>query len=226
MSRSRGWERIAWGLGIALVATYGAVRVHGTILKQGELDRFAEARQAVEESRLAGAAAGGTAALHASLPVDFSLWSDKRVRAYEASLEQQLDLPLAVLRIPKFRIEVPVLEGTDDVVLDRGVGHIEGTARPGESGNVGIAGHRDGFFRGLKDVAEGDVIELETLYGTEIYVVDALTIVDPEAVDVLEPTGEPSITLVTCYPFYFVGSAPQRFIVRAVRSSDPVQAGT
>ena len=219
-------ERLAWGLGIVLVVAYGAVRVHGTILKQRELDRFAEARQAVEKSRLAGTAAGRAAALHAQVPVDFSLWSDNRIRAYEASREQHIGAPLAVLRIPKFRIEVPVLEGTEDVVLDRGVGHIAGTARPGDSGNIGIAGHRDGFFRGLKGIAEGYVIELETLYGTETYLVDTLTIVDPGAVEVLEQTEEPSITLVTCYPFYFVGAAPQRFIVRAVRASGPVEAGT
>jgi len=108
-----------------------------------------------------------------------------------------------------------VLEGTDDLVLNRGVGHIDGTPRPGEPGNVGIAGHRDGFFRGLKDVTAGDVIEVETLSQRLRYRIQSLTIVSPQSVDVLEPTAEPALTLVTCYPFYYVGSAPQRFIVRA-----------
>jgi sortase A len=88
---------------------------------------------------------------------------------------------------------------------------------PGASGNSGIAGHRDGFFRGLKDVSPGDTIELDTLEEKQIYRIEQAWIVTPEDVSVLDPTPAQSITLVTCYPFYFVGSAPQRFIVRAVR---------
>jgi sortase A len=110
-----------------------------------------------------------------------------------------------------------VLPGTDDFVLDRAVGHIDDTALPGTNGNIGIAGHRDGFFRGLKDIAAGDPIELETRKGRELYRVERTWIVDPEDVSVLDPTPVQSLTLVTCYPFYFIGSAPQRFIVRAVR---------
>ena len=116
--------------------------------------------------------------------------------------------PLAVLRIPKIRLEVPVLPGTDDRILDRGVGHIEDTAPPGTDGNSGIAGHRDGFFRGLKDIVPGDAIELDTLDGKEAYRVERTWVVDPEDVSVLDPTPTRVLTLVTCYPFYFVGSAP------------------
>jgi sortase A len=112
---------------------------------------------------------------------------------------------------------VAVLGGTDDWTLNRAVGHIEGTAGPGAAGNSGIAGHRDGFFRGLKDVAVGDAIELETLGAVHHYRVTRTWIVEPDDVSVLDPTASPAVTLVTCYPFYFVGSAPQRFIVRAVR---------
>jgi sortase A len=122
-----------------------------------------------------------------------------------------------VLRIPKIRLEVPVLPGTDDHTLDRAAGHIEDTAQPGMDGNSGIAGHRDGFFRGLKDITPGDVIELDTLQGTDVYRVERTWVVKPEDVSVLDPTPTPALTLVTCYPFYFVGSAPERFIVRAVR---------
>jgi sortase A len=111
-----------------------------------------------------------------------------------------------------------VLPGTDDVTLDRAVGHIEGTAAPDAAGNVGIAGHRDGFFRGLKDITQGDLIELVTLQDTVAYRVEKTWIVDPTDVSVLDPTPGRALTLVTCYPFYFVGSAPQRFIVRAVRA--------
>ena len=95
------------------------------------------------------------------------------------------------------------------------MGRIEGTARIGEVGNIGIAGHRDGFFRGLKDIETGDTMELETLTGTQSYVIDKISIVSPEDVYVLDPSEESRITLVTCYPFYFVGKAPLRYIVHA-----------
>jgi len=115
-----------------------------------------------------------------------------------------------------------VLPGTDDGTLDRAVGHIEGTAKPGTDGNAGIAGHRDGFFRGLKDISPGDVIELDTLQGNDSYRVERVWVVDPEDVSVLDPTSTRALTLVTCYPFYYVGSAPRRFIVRAVLAGDKV----
>ncbi len=110
---------------------------------------------------------------------------------------------------------MPIVEGTDDDSLNRAVGHIAGTSKPGMEGNSGIAGHRDGFFRGLKDIAQGDVIQLETLGATQSYRVERTWIVDPEDVSVLDSTPTRSLTLVTCYPFYFIGSAPRRFIVRA-----------
>ena len=108
------------------------------------------------------------------------------------------------------------------MTLNRGVGRIAGTANPGESGNIGIAGHRDGFFRGLKDVGPGDKIEMVTQSRVETYVVDHVVIVDPSDVSVLEPRPQPSLTLVTCYPFYYLGSAPKRYIVQAtVTASEP-----
>jgi len=125
-----------------------------------------------------------------------------------------------VLRIPKIQLEVPVLDGTDDRTLDRAVGYIGGTAQPGTAGNVGIAGHRDGFFRGLKDIAAGDVIEVDTRERTDVYRVERTWVVKPEEVSVLDQTPTPTLTLVTCYPFYFIGSAPRRFIVRAVLVAD------
>jgi LPXTG-site transpeptidase (sortase) family protein len=149
--------------------------------------------------------------------VDYRLWSPKRIKEYEASIAERNDGPLAVMRIPNLDIEAAVLPDSTDWALNRGVGWIEGTALPGEPGNVGIAGHRDGFFRGLKDVASGDTIELELPGRVEQYRVSGITIVKPEDVSVLDPTPEPSLTLVTCYPFYFVGSAPERFIVKATR---------
>ena len=155
---------------------------------------------------------------------DMTLWDLKRVTAWRATLTQQAPPPLAILRIPRLRIEVAVLPGTDEFVLDRGVGHIEDTALPGTDGNSGIAGHRDGYFRGLKDIATGDAVEIETLNGREMYHVERTWLVNPEEVSVLDPTPVRSLTLVTCYPFYFIGSAPQRFIVRAVRGDAVSQA--
>ena len=119
-----------------------------------------------------------------------------------------------------------MLPGTDDVTLNRGVGWIEGTAGPGSDGNFAVAGHRDGFFRSLKDIEIGDEISIEVLGGQLTYVVDELTVVDPTDVSVLNPRDTPSVTLVTCYPFYFVGSAPQRFIVHGSLIEEPLRAAT
>ena len=163
--------------------------------------------------------------LPTDLPVDYSLWDEGRIEEYEESLEHDFGAPLAILRIPTLALQVPLLEGTDDLVLNRGVGRIIGTARPGELGNIGVAGHRDGFFRGLKDLNQGDLIELETLTLTDTYRIDAITIVTPQDVHVLEHQSVPTLTLVTCYPFYFVGSAPKRYIVSATLvESDSVAA--
>jgi sortase A len=221
-------EGLAWGRGFLLLTSYAAVRVHGELMKRQELARFAEARREAQQAGTRAADLDRQTARFAEplLPPNRNLWSSERMEAYEESLHQQTGLPLAVLRIPGIDLEVPVLDGTDDLTLNRAVGRIEGTARIGETGNVGIAGHRDGFFRGLKDVTRGDVIELVTLDQTETYVVEQTWIVDPESVGVLDSTTSQSITLVTCYPFYYVGSAPRRFVVRAVRSDRGEVAGT
>ena len=153
---------------------------------------------------------------------DFELWSPKRIEAYQESLREPSGGPLALLRIRSIGLEVAVLDGTDDLTLNRAVGRIAGTARPGGPGNLGIAGHRDGFFRGLKDLAPGGEMELETLEGARlVYTVRDIWIVQPQDVHVLDPTPEPSLTLVTCFPFYHVGSAPERYIVRAVLERAP-----
>jgi sortase A len=143
-------------------------------------------------------------------------WSSGRKAKYLESQAAELGAPPGLIRIPSLDLTVPVFKGTDELVLNRGAGWIEGTAEIGSAGNVGLAGHRDGFFRGLKDLKAGDLIEVATLEGSLTYRVSEITIVDPEDVYVLAPTPEPSLTLVTCYPFYFVGNAPKRYIVRGV----------
>lgn len=152
---------------------------------------------------------------------DRSLWAEGRIAKYEESLRDDLGLPLAVMRIPRLALEVPLWPGVDERTLNRGLGQIPGTAAPGGSGNTGIAGHRDGFFRVLEGIALGDRIELETLAGVERFEVVETRIVPPTEVGVLDPTTERTLTLVTCFPFYFVGKAPERFIVRA-RAGDVV----
>jgi sortase A len=119
--------------------------------------------------------------------------------------------------IPSLGVSVMIIEGTSGRTLRRAVGHISGTALPGQPGNVGISGHRDTFFRPLRNIQRNDIITVTTQFGEYRYRVVSTRIVDPSNVAVLNPGGNEMLTLVTCYPFYFVGSAPNRFIVRAER---------
>src|SRR5688572_121571 len=148
--------------------------------------------------------------------VDMTLWSAARVKAYKVAAQRETPSTLAILRIPRLMIEVPVYDGTSDAVLDLAAGRIEYTALPGTPGNVGIAAHRDGFFRALKDIKEGDALVLDTPAATEQYRVEWIRITTPDDVSVIDPTPGRAVTLVGCYPFYHTGPAPQRFIVRAV----------
>ena len=147
--------------------------------------------------------------------IDFSLWSAQRIAAYKTSAALMIERPIAILRIPRLGLTAPVFEGTDTLTLNRGLGRIRGTARFGESGNVGIAGHRDSFFRRLKDVGRGDLIEVVTQTGKDDYIVSQIIVVTPSNVAVLRTGSVTALTLVTCYPFYMVGDAPYRYIVQA-----------
>jgi sortase A len=118
-----------------------------------------------------------------------------------------------------------VREGVDDGTLRRSVGHIPETPLPGQPGNVGLAGHRDTFFRQLHNVHKNDRIAIRTLNGEYDYVVDSLTVVKPSDVQVLASTGENVLTLVTCYPFNSIGHAPRRYIVRARRVTNGESGG-
>jgi sortase A len=196
----RRLEWICFAVGATLVLFFAGARFHGAVSQQLELAAFERA------------------ANPGPIPewgVDQSLWAEGRIAKFRDSLSLSFPPPLAVLRIPRIGLQVPVLPGSDDLTLNRAVGIIPGTAMPGEAGNVAIAGHRDGFFRGLKDLETGDAIELETLAGKHEYRVASIRIVDDTELSVLAPTTEPVLTLVTCYPFYFIGNAPQRYIIRA-----------
>ena len=206
----RKGERIFLAIGLTLLGLWAVARFHGSIASRAAMARFqADAPASTGESTPAWQAPVSASG------VDFTLWSWKRIAAYKNSISAKADLPLAILRIPKINLEVPVFNDTDDLTLNRGVGRIVGTAQIGQPGNLGIAGHRDGFFRGLKDVGRNDVVELIRPGGKDQYVITQVQIVNPEDVYVLDPTPAPTLTLVTCFPFYFVGSAPKRYVLTA-----------
>lgn len=194
-------EVVAWVAGTMLLVSAGGRYVEGQTAGQHSIRQFEELQALAQQP---------------AAP-DVTLWSPARVDAWKGMLQAPVSVPLAILRIPRLGLEAPVLEGTGEAALNSGVGHIENTAAPGAHGHVGIAGHRDGFFRGLKDIRPGDTIELDTLPGIERYLVERTWIVEPTDVSVLDPEIGEALTLVTCYPFYYVGPAPERFIVRAVR---------
>ena len=219
------FERISMTCGLLLLVTFAIFKFQQNESSSEGLTAFYQQLQA---SSLVGSGeviAGEPAAISSqpaavsdavpNKPPEFELWSDLRIREHKESLLQEADPPLGVLRIERLNIEVAVYNGTDDFLLNRGVGRIIGTAPIDGNGNLGIAGHRDGFFRGLKDIKPGDVLELQTIHGAVQYRVGSTVIVDPSDVSVLVPTTEQTLTLVTCYPFYFVGHAPKRFIVQA-----------
>lgn len=207
MELLRKLEHMLLTFGVLMLGLYVGAIASRSVLSNAELERF-------ESQRQVSADEAHPVALTAALP-DFRLWSEHRVRGYEESLAADFAPAIGVLRLPRIHIEVPILEGTDDLTLNRGVGHVAGTANPWEEGNIALAGHRDGFFRGLKDIRVGDRVEMLTRERTQVYVIDRIVVVDPSDVSVLRPRAYSSLTLITCYPFYFIGSAPKRYVVQA-----------
>ena len=195
------WTLLA--LGVGLLGYVGYSLVDAKLFQAYEnwrLDR------AVERSRPS----------HAAVPT----------KVFTVSAPSTEDLPrapvvrgavLGRLEIARLGISVIVAEGVDSRTLRRAVGHIPGTALPGQAGNVAISGHRDTFFRALKDIQRDDEVLLTTLEGFYRYRVESIKVVEPGDTAVLDDSTESVLTLVTCYPFYYVGPAPRRFIVRAHR---------
>ena len=198
--------------GIVLLSVFAVAHIH-RLLRSGADQGIFESSRVLPES---------------DFPADFAIRAGEGVtvagestvrfpqRVYFAkSANYSSGEVIGVLRIASLGMEVPVLEGTDKITLNRGVGRIAGTALPGLGGNIGIAGHRDSFFRPLRKVRTGDEIELLTRVGKQTYRVDQIKVTNPKDVSALQPRLTPSLTLVTCYPFYYVGSAPKRYIVTA-----------
>jgi sortase A len=205
--------------GVALLGIYFAAMLHSVLASQFAIWQFHAAQASAAEIETPALSVRS-----ADDDANFTLWSMKRIRAYKDSWGVQYNPPLAVLNIPKLQLTAPVFNGTDEFILNRGVGRIPGSSHPGEEGNLSIAGHRDGFFRSLKDISPGDSIELLTVRGKDVFVVDQIVIVDPTDVSVLKPRGGATLTLVTCYPFYFVGDAPQRYVVQASLKQHTLQS--
>ena len=189
-------ERVLLAIAIACLGYYGYVSAE-TILYQAQEDR------ALDELLLRNDAEPAAHSAATPAPARRALSPAETVGRIE---------------IPRLGVSAIIKAGTDARTLQLAVGHIPGTALPGETGNVGLAAHRDTFFRRLRDIESDDEIRLTTPEGTYTYRVARTDIVEPQDVWVLDPTDHPALTLVTCYPFTYVGTAPQRFIVRAQRT--------
>lgn len=221
MDRRRSIEVCLWVAGLSLLAAYGAVRAwsgyashQGIVaMREARAIHAAELREPLDLKTMEAARITDAAQPSAMAP-NMTTWSNARRAAYHGSAVGPF-VPRAVLRIPSLSLEVAIYEGTSAAVLNRGAGLIEGTALPGADGNIGIAAHRDGFFRPLQRIGAGADLFIDTVESTRRYRVTEVRVVEPKHVAVLRQTVRPTVTLVTCYPFYFVGAAPQRFIVRA-----------
>lgn len=227
LSGPRWIERLLFLIGIVCLGTWAYAFVDTRLSEMREERRLDEAirqRTAAAAAKVhTGSAAAETDTL-GSFQKKEANGQDKEEDDFagfgpgETDLEnlEEGDL-IGRIKIPRVGVSAIVLHGVGKKTLRRSVGHIPGTSLPEQDGNVGLAGHRDSFFRGLKDIRKDDTIELTTLDGTFEYKVEWTKIVRPDDTGVLADEGSPALTLVTCYPFYYVGSAPKRFIVRAHR---------
>jgi sortase A len=184
-------EGACWVAGVALVAYVALAKADAMVAREQDVAEFARQLAAPDQS----------------------LWSDSRIRDYRAALQVADDEPVAVLSVRSIKLEVPVYAHDDELSLNRGAGLIADTGLPDRGGNVGMAGHRDGYFRALKGIRLGDLIEVRTRARLHRYRVTSIKVVEQADARALADTELPTITLVTCYPFYFLGNAPQRFVV-------------
>jgi sortase A len=213
MKRKRGGLEAGFYLaGIALLMMFFQVEA-GTELQPGE-SRIPSQAPVLNPVWIQDPYTSENVLTHVSEP-DQSLWNAKRITDYEESLKVNAAPPLGIFTIKKLNIQVPIYNGTDEFNLNRGAGRIKGMAKMDEVGNLGISGHRDGFFRGLKEIQVGYYIDIQTTRGVESYAVTSITIIPKSDISIMAPTTEKTLTIVTCYPFYFVGHAPKRYIVKA-----------
>lgn len=214
-------EILCWVSGASLVVVYFGLRFDGEIERQQAIAEFKAAAVSVPQTRVSP-----VPAKHSNEPVpltyaapDKTDWSKSRIQRFHSANSDQTQktgLPVAILEIPRIGLEVPVYTIPSERNLNRGAALVAGTAAPDTGGNTAIAAHRDGYFRALEHIALGDILTVRTLRKDRRYKVVWTRIVKPTDISVLRQVAVPSITLITCYPFYFVGNAPKRFIVRAV----------
>lgn len=209
------WFRYPFFIVGALALSYVGYAVVDSRLYQASENRRFE-RALAELNPPAGTRKNSSPLLTAAAMAAANL--DNLEKADTPAMDEPDSSSVGRIEIGAVGVAAMILEGTDDVTLRRAVGHIPGTSLPGQKGNVGIAGHRDTFFRGLRNIHQGDAITLTTLKGSYRYQVDSTEVVDPRDAEVLYESDDATLTLITCYPFYFVGSAPRRFIVYAHRS--------
>ncbi len=195
-------------IGILALSYCGFALLDARLYQAYQTWRF---QQALKGSR---PSIGSDTHLH-PLPLPPTLVDANRAGAERYGIAGRVGAPLGRIEISTIGLDAMILEGTDEATLQRAVGHILGTPLPGQQGNVAIAGHRDTFFRPLRNIRKDDEIILTTLNGSYRYRVETTKVVEPEDTEVLGDSTDAILTLVTCYPFYFVGSAPKRFIVRA-----------
>ena len=212
-------EAASYVAGVLLLGFFLVQLAQGEVERRGAIDAFQEqlavAQAASEVAPPVPAVPENPADFKNVGAPDTTLWAPGRVADYQASLLEDLPPVLGVLEVPSVNLKVPVYQTNTELVMDRAAGVIDGMAYPHEGGNIGISGHRDGYFRALKDIKVGDAIMLQTLEGEKRFVIDETHIVEIDDTRLLKDTRDQTVTLVTCYPFYFVGHAPQRFIVTA-----------
>ena len=218
----RSGELLSYSAGVMLTGFFVAQLAQGEVKRQGGIAEFELMAQASSATTQSDAAATDQAGFEDVGEPDTSLWNAARIKDYQVSLKADLPPVLGVLEVPSVGLKVPVYQTNTELVMDRGAGVIDGMSYPHEPGNIGISGHRDGYFRVLKDVKVGDAIKLQTLEGEKSFTINATTIVPIADEKLLRDTDEQTVTIVTCYPFYFVGHAPKRFIVTASLDSPNV----
>jgi sortase A len=206
-----GWSRYVFFIfGILALSYVGFALLDARLYQAYQMLRFEQAVRRI------GPTIGKDGTLPPSL-LSADVAEANRARAQSLDIAVREGSPLGRIEISTIGLQAIILEGIDDGTLRRAVGHFPGTPLPGQQGNVAIAGHRDTFFRALRNIRKDDEITLATLSASYCYRVDSTKVVSPEDTEVLDDSDDAILTLVTCYPFTFVGSAPKRFIVRAHR---------
>lgn len=213
----RALEAALWTVGAAAVAFAVGARADGAWFQLVAQARFEGA------SGQSGIVSHAVAALRSDSArwildgiADTSVWSPGRLLAHAQAPPLRADEAVALLEIPAIGLRAVVVSGTGTLELNRAIGHVEGSAAPGMRGHVALAAHRDGFFRRLGELEPGDRVFLDAGYGARAYEVQGAAVVAPDATHVLDAAYGDALTLVTCHPFYYVGSAPERYIVRAL----------